>query len=153
PANDAAVSPRVSVTDKDIDNVEVLVPGEREILGIITVEGRSAIPGFQLELNAAAGGMLVRVQPERNGTFRVKLPTDERRVRINGLPIGYVVKVMTYGAADLLTQPLNLTEALELHIALSVDPDVKPGSVKGRVIGLDPNHGSVQIVLNGVTAF
>jgi hypothetical protein len=60
---------------------------------------------------------------------------------------------MTYGTSDLLTQPLNVTEPSELRITLSLNADVKPGSVNGHVIGLNPNHGSVQIVLSGVTAF
>jgi hypothetical protein len=153
PANSAATSPRVVVEDKDVEGVEIAVPGEREVPGTVTIEGSGVLPGFQLALAATSGSMSVLVKPESNGTFRIKLPTDERRVRVMGLPIGYFVKAINYGSSDLTTQPLKAAESSEMRIILATDPEARQGSVQGRVTGLASDHGGVQLVLNGVAAF
>jgi hypothetical protein len=99
--------------------------------------------------------MTVVVRPEPDGTARVKLPENERRVMVAALPLGYDVKSLTYGSVNLLKESLNLAEAApaELKIALVLDPAFPSGSFRGRVRGIDPEKGSVQLVLNGASAF
>jgi len=126
------------VDDKDLTGVEIIVPGEREISGLVTLEGSGGIPGFLMTLTSPSASTSLVVKPEPNGSFRVKVPTDERRVRLTGIPIGYGVKSIMFGDKDLLRDPLNATEASELHVLMTVDPNVHTGSVKGRVIIL-PN--------------
>jgi len=96
----------------------------------------------------------VLVKPER-GAFQAKLPMDERRVSVSGLPIGYVVKSVRYGATDVLRQPLKITkdDVQELQLTLDVDPGLPSRSVRGRVSGLPANQNDVRLVLNGASAF
>jgi hypothetical protein len=156
PANEAASTPRVAVGDKDVADVEIVAPAEREVTVRTTVEGDAPLPGFGLVLDGNESSMTVVVRPDADGTFKAKLPEDERRVRVNGLPLGYDVKSMTYDSTDLLEQPMKITESsgtTELKVALAVDAAVPWGSVRGRVTGLDPNAGSVTLALNGATTF
>ena len=155
PAIPAASSPRVVVADKDVTDVEISVPPEREMTVRVSMEDNSPPPSFGLSLNATGSSMMVVVRPEPDGTFKAKLPEDERRLTISALPLGYSVKSLTYGSANLLQQPLRISGAAvaEIQVRLAVDPAVSFGSVRGRVTGLEPDNGAVRIVLNGVSTF
>ena len=97
--------------------------------------------------------MVVMVRPDAGSRFRIQLPDDERKVRLAGLPLGYSVKSMTYGATDLLKDPMKAADgSAELHILLSTDPAAHPAKVSGRITGLDTSRGSLRVSLNGVTA-
>jgi len=153
PINPATSTPRVAVVDKDVEGVEIIVPAEREITGSVVVDGNAAIPGFMLSLLGSSSSVTTVVKPDANGTFTIKLPMDERRVRLSGLPMGYELKSLTYGATDLLKQPLKIQDTAQLRVTVSTDPRLPSGSLRGRVIGLDPDRGSVRLALNGVTSF
>ena len=122
PTNDAASAPEVNVVDKDIEGVEVVVPAEREVNGRVDTEGNIAIPDFILTLSAGSSIVTSIVKPDAGGTFKIKLPTDERRLTIGGLPLGYEAKSVTYGSFDLVKQPLKIHEVSELRIKLAADP-------------------------------
>ena len=151
----SASSPRVVVADKDVTDVQISVPPEREMTVRVTMEDNSPPPSFGLSLNATGSSMMVVVRPEPDGTFKAKLPEDERRLTISTLPLGYSVKSLTYGSANLLEQPLRIAGAAvaEIQVRLAADPAVSFGSVRGRVAGLDPDKGGVRIILNGVSTF
>jgi len=156
PADDAASTPRITVEDKDVTGVEIVAPARREVTVRVAVEGNNPVPNVGLSLDAPEdSSMSVVIRPEPDGTTRVKLPENLRRVRVTGLPLGYDVRSLTHGSANLLKEPLNLREAApaELKVTLAVDPAFPSGSLRGRVRGLDPEKGSVQLVLNGATAF
>ncbi len=155
PENEAATAPVISVADKDIAGVQIIVPTEKEVRIAASVEDGGDVPGFVMTLAGSGSTVNVIGKPGRDGSFRAKVPTDERRVRISGFPLGYVVKSASFGAADLLKQPLKTgaDDSSELRVAFGIDPNFPFGSVRGRVNGLDPNRGSVQLVLNDSAAF
>jgi hypothetical protein len=155
PTDDAASLPRIALEEKDVTGVEIVAPAKREVMARIVVEGNNPVPSVGLSLSAEDSFMTVVIRPEPDGTARIKLPENERRVSLTGLPFGYEVKALTYGSTNLLKQSLKLAEAApaELKITLAVDPDIPSGSLRGRISGLDPEEGSVQLVLNGATSF
>jgi hypothetical protein len=151
----AASSPRVNVADKDVTDVRIVVPPEREMMVRVSVEGGSKSPAFGLSLNGQDSSMLIVVRPEADGTFKTKVPEDERRVSITGLPLGYEITSAMFGSTDILRQPMKISgsAAGEIQIRLAVDPAVAWGSVRGRVTGLDMEKGSVRLVLNSAESF
>ena len=156
PADDASSTPRISVEDKDVTGVEIVSAAKREITARISVEGNYPAPSVALTLDATDSSMTVLISPESDGSARIKLPEDERKLRqFSGLPLGYAVKSITYGSTDLRKQPLRLAGSAEaeLKITLTVDPAIPSGSIRGRVVGLDLENGPVRLVLGGVTAF
>jgi hypothetical protein len=156
PADDAASTPRINVEDKDVANVEIAAPAKREVTARVVVEGNYPVPSVGLTLDAKDSSITAVIRPDSDGTARIKLPEDERTVRpLSGLPMGYTVKSITYGSANLLRQPLRLAEsaAAELAVTLAVDPAIAWGSLRGKVTGLDLEKGSARIVLNGVSAY
>src|SRR5438552_5997055 len=108
-------------------------------------------------MSFAGSGSTVTVlaKPERDGSFRAKLPADERRVRVSGFPLGYLLKSVTYGTTDVLKEPLKISkdDLDELKVALGPDPALPFGNLRGRITGLDPQRNGVRLALNGVTAF
>jgi hypothetical protein len=155
PPDDAASAPRITVEEKDVTGVEIVAPAKREVTARVVVEGNNPVPNVGLSLDNEDSSMTVVIRPEPDGTARIKLPENERRVRLTGLPLGYDVRSLTYGSVDLLKGSLKLAEAApsELRIALALDPAFPSGSLRGRIRGLDPEKGSVQLILNGATAF
>jgi hypothetical protein len=155
PPDDAASVPRIVVDEKDVTGVVIVAPAKREVTARVVVDGNNPVPNVGLSLNAEEGSMTVVIRPEPDGTARVKLPENQRRVALTALPVGYEVKSLTYGSVNLLKESLNLADAVpaELKITLAVDPGFPSGSFRGRIRGIDPEKGSAQLVLNGATAF
>jgi hypothetical protein len=79
------------------------------------------------------------------------------RVRVmpsgpNGLPEGYIVKSMTAGSVDLLTQPIRITAAMPMEIAVTFGIAAKPPwvRVRGRITGVDAMHAApTSVVFQG----
>jgi hypothetical protein len=163
PHNDAASSPPVTVEDKDLEGVQIVVPREREVELHASVEGNGPVPQFMVSLSATANvaGREVQtssvsklIEPGVDGAFKALLPVDERRLRISGLPLGYIVKSLRFGTADLLKDNLNLSRQAGTHIEVqfAIDPAASFVSIEGRVTGLDTERGGVRLVLNGAAA-
>jgi hypothetical protein len=158
PRVDAALDAKVSVKTEDVKDVEILVPPQREITVRASVESAGPVPGFMLRLVPVCkdcGEMRVLVQPERDGTFKVKLPEDERKVAVtenDGLPFGYSIQSLTYGDADLKKTNMKIggSASREIIIKFVIDPNVPTGSLRGRVTGLSPESRNVQLMLSGV---
>ena len=107
PPNPAAHAARVRAAMKDVNDVKIVIPPEREITVRAAVEGGGPVPGFLLKLESGpcnpycAGTMSVAVKPDRDGIFKVNLPEDERRIYVDGLPIGYSLQSIAYGSTVL----------------------------------------------------
>jgi hypothetical protein len=166
PENKAASSPRVSVANKDVANVEIVVPREREISGRAVVEGSGPLPNFALSLSGSSSIVTVLVKPDPSGEFRIKLPEDERDVTIASLPLGYQLKSLSYGTTDLRAcvrgtpprcsyPPLKIGggSAAELLIKFTNDPAIPFGKISGRLTGLSPDAGDVRLVLSDAASF
>ena len=162
-ANVGVSNLEVNVAGSDITNLELVVPRQREIRGRIILEGRGAMPQFNIQLipvPSNSGGYntgpvtILNVAPSSSdGVFKLTLPEGERQVgRPTGLPPGYALKSVTYGSMDLAKAPFKIgpTDTAELRITIST-PDQPPVKLSGKVSGLDPSmfvRGPIQVSLN-----
>jgi hypothetical protein len=163
PAHDAVPGRRFTVADKDVADIQIVVPAEREVMIRASVEGGGPPPAFEMSLShpvsstnqVPVGVFRVLVKPESDGTFKVRLPNDERRVQLAGFPLGYRAKTISYGSIDLKQQTLKIStsDVSEIQITMEIDPSLPMGSLRGRVRGLDPNAGSTRIILNGLASY
>jgi hypothetical protein len=155
PADDAASSPTVNVADKDVTGVEIQVPAEKEVRIVASMEDDAPAPVFVLTLAGSGSTVTTVGKPGRDGSFRAKLPTDERQVKITGFPLGYLVKSVAYKGTDVLKQPLKISkdDADDLQIAFDSDSSLPFGNISGTITGIDPQSGNIRLELNGVTSF
>lgn len=132
-------SPRtVSVSNRDVTDLEFVIPPQKDIAGRIVMESRAPMPHLALRITRPDGVRTVPLSPSANGIFRVTLLEDERPVTVEGLPPGYAVKSFTYGSVDLLRNPLKIsaTDNANLTITLSA-PAFKTVNLKANITGLD----------------
>jgi len=154
----------ITVGTSDLGNVELRIPPTWEVSGKITVRGNVPVPRVIFSLaNAAAtpnfvqgvasttGNVSVPTNVGPDGTFKVILPEGERTISIlpTSLPTGYAVDSFTYGAVDLLKNPIRVALNDTATIAIAVDATtVKPHTISGKVTGLLTTQG-VRVVLQG----
>jgi TonB family protein len=88
-----------------------------------------------------------------NGTFRTTLQESDYQIGWSGLPVGYHIKSIKAGNADLLTGPLKLSGSSFPNIEVLLGVDEKPPWVKvsGRISGLSgvPSTNALRIGLSG----
>jgi hypothetical protein len=155
PADDAASSPNVTVADKDVSGIEILVPAQKEVRIVASMEDNAPAPVFVMTLAGSGSTVTVVGKPARDGSFRTNLPMDERRIKVSGFPLGYKVKSVAYKDVDLLKQPLKISkdDVDDLQVNFESDSSLPFGSLTGHINGLDPQLGGTRLELNGVTSF
>ncbi len=149
----------VIVASVDVENIEVAVPRQKEVTGRLILEGSGPMARMVIGLSPLAGGptsgiglpqgataglpggppSTMNINPQPDGTFRLTLLEGEQRVGpVSGLPPGYTLKSLTYGATDLLKNPLKVAASDSFEIrAVVTTSNPTPVRVSGRVIGLD----------------
>jgi hypothetical protein len=127
----------VTVSDKDLTDVRVVVPLSKDVAGNVTVDGGGPHPRFQVIFNRADVTATNPVTVIGTATFNVALPLGQYRVTTNGLPVGYNVKSIMLGNVDALNQPIIVTAAAipALSVALGVSSPPPWLKVSGRVTG------------------
>lgn len=127
----------VTVSDKDLSDVRVIVPFSKDLTGNVTVEDAGPHPRFQVLFNRVDVTGTNPVTIIGTATFNVALPLGQYRVTTNGLPAGYNVKSIMLGNVDALSQPITVTAAAgpALTIALGVSSPPPWVKVSGRVTG------------------
>jgi hypothetical protein len=100
---------RVTLTDRDIMDLEVRAPFEMQATGRVVMEDGSALPN--------AGGLNLAVRsPNRSaswslppdGVFTVNLIEGDNELGVNGLPLGYSMKSISYAGRDIGLGPLQV---------------------------------------------
>src|SRR5207237_89277 len=78
---------RITIADRDIENVELVVPRLIDIAGTVVSDERTR-PAFTLGLvgSTAAQPAMASVA---NGTFSAKLPAGDYRIIAQGVPAGH----------------------------------------------------------------
>jgi len=150
-----AVSSPVNLTvgTTDMTNFQFRIPAPKEVNGIVAVKGNLPAPRVVFALAPVPGipgsGANLPVSPQPDGSFNIMLPEGERQITLvtGTLPVGYSLASFTYGAIDLLKNPLRVTSAdtAELRVTFDV-AEVKAVNVSGRVNGLLTTQG-VRVVL------
>jgi hypothetical protein len=140
--------PAISVTDKDVAGADIIVPRQIELRGNVIVEGGGPLPKPRLETNRAYHNTGPAVLDD--GTFKITLPEGDYRFGVQELPNGYYTKSVTYGAVDLLTQPLRLggAPAADVLVTLSTRVPAPWRKVSGRLTGF-PSTATATVQLSG----
>lgn len=127
----------VIVSDKDLTDVQVVVPRSSDVTGNVTVDGGGPHPRFQIAFNRVDVTGTNPISTIGAATFTVALPLGQYRVTATGLPSGYSVKSIMLGNIDALNQPITVTGAASpaLSIALGVSSPPPWVKVSGRVTG------------------
>jgi hypothetical protein len=149
----------VTVSDMDLDNVELgpsREPGRPRILGRIRVEGGALLPrvyepqsgGLRLEVRGSAGSAVSLFVRSDGALGLPDLPAGDYELRFVRLPAGYSVKSMTYGAADLLREPLRVASRdADRFLEITLTPPPSAHSPDGNVGStlVVSNRGSLQL--------
>jgi TonB family protein len=145
----------VSVTDKEITGLEIVVPLTVNIAGTVNVEGGGPLPRLTLSFASYKGGVTAPFNGTSNqGQFRAQLPEGEYRVSWLALPAGYNLKSITAGSMDLVANPLKVAAGSPpppLVVTLGVAAPPPWVKVSGRIIGLQAAQTGVpyQMMLMG----
>jgi hypothetical protein len=127
------VSKSIVVVDKDMNDVEIAAPPQREVVGTVVVEGGGrGFFYFTLTLKGTSGTRSVAVASD--GTFKVALAEGESQVSISGIAANFV-KSFTYGGTDILKAPFRVsrTDSAELRLTLSSGATDVVGGVVGGI--------------------
>ena len=127
----------VVVADKDLTDVQVVIPLSKDVTGNVNVDGGGLHPRFQVIFNRLDLTGTNPITILGTATFNRALPLGQYKVTTNGLPAGYSVKSITLGNVDALNQPITVTAAAipVLSIALGVSSPPPWVKVSGRVTG------------------
>jgi hypothetical protein len=107
----------------------------------------AAISGKGVELVQ----MTVNALPD--GSFKMKLPEGTYRVAAangpNGIPPAYVLRSMTYGSADLFSEPMKVSSERSPELAIGFGNAAPDSwlSVSDKVRGFDPANGPYRVAL------
>jgi len=174
PASPLVPTTPITVGSTNVTNVEIRIPATKEVAGKITLRGSVPMPRLTFSLappgaatatpapaalsilngqiiTTAGGGVNVPANPGADGLFKVTLPDGERRITIvpASIPAGYVVESFTYGATDLLKNPVLIALNDSSAFAITIDAtQVRPRNISGKVTGLLTTQG-VRVVLQG----
>ena len=152
--SELTASTSIVVGNTDVTGIEIKLPRQVTVSGQAKLEGNGPIPLVGLQLNGASGSSVVSVQPRPDGSFTIDLPEGEFSASFTtrSLPPGFTVSAMSYGDADLLTQPLRVSgdSPSDLKITFRTAGTVTAVKVSGHVIdgtagstvGLNPSSGA-----------
>jgi len=129
-----------------VRNFEFAIPVYRRVSGRVVVEGGAPLPpSFDLSLvsnlpNGQSFDSYLTHFPD--GTFAGIIPEGDHRFLATGFPGRYKVVSITYGARDLLREPLRVAgeDATEILATLRLIPQLT-FKVSGRVLGLGTPQG------------
>jgi len=111
----------ITVLDKDITGLELAVTRPIKVQGRVIVEGGGSIPDFRFRMEQNAFGLVSGpVRLNSDGTFSLELP-EKIRFELYGYPSSFDLKSVTYGANNLLREPLKAGGA-EMQITFSRRP-------------------------------
>jgi TonB family protein len=165
-----ARSVEIHVGSTDLSGIEITIPPTKEVTANITVEGQQAVASFsallnqqvltnatngtavwlttgsssnfELALTDQSGATMTMATRQADGTFRVRLPEGERTVKAE--VTGYTLKSLSYGAVDLLKDPLlKVSSAETSQVQMTLAPSPQAGVAGTLVSSLNNTLGSV----------
>jgi hypothetical protein len=110
-------------------------PNLVSVSGNVFGDAGSPVPRFQISFARVDEPATPPINVTAAGTFTAPLPPGQYRVTSSGLPPGFGIKSMTFGAADILTQPMTVTngDTKTMTVTLSIASPPPWVSVSGRV--------------------
>src|SRR5688572_852440 len=114
---------QIVVGNTDMTGIEFTVPPMRSTQGRVSMEDAGAAPQRVIvQVTHPSGTVSMNAVVQPGGSFNVLLPEGEHRIGV--VSPGYLVRALTHGTADLLREPLRLsnTDSAPLTVTLVVNP-------------------------------
>ena len=113
--------------------------------------GKPGSQVLQLDLNALPDGSFTFEVPD--GEYQVVTLPAPNPMNLGGIPPAYFLRSLTSNSADLLKEPLVISEkeTPEIHIGLGTTAPNPWVKVSGRVRGLDSTRGGMRVALESGT--
>jgi hypothetical protein len=179
-SNSSLASPPVSVVipNRNITDLEIAIPPPAMVSGRVTVDGSGPLPKFTLLLAPASisnwsstpgdetlssvqretrtgGVQVIKVEVDAlpDGSFKFPLPLGVYRIATpaNSIPSPYVLRSISYAGANILVDPLVISEkeSSEIQVGFGTITQNPWSKVSGRVVGMDPGQGPFHVALEG----
>jgi len=150
PSTQANNPKTIVVEDREITDIELLAPFPLNVSGQIEVANNGPVPRFTLSLVSASGSVDIPAPVQTDGNLRLTLPLGEYRVVLKGIPEVYRVVSMTYGAIDLLANPMKVSvgDASLFRVSFAITRPVPFVKLSGHVVG-PRNVGTASAPLYG----
>ncbi len=100
-------SATVTVTDRDITNLEIHVPFVTQASGRIIADDGKPLPS-DLTLALRSPNRESNSSVSSNGTFTAILTEGVNQIGVNGLPLGYAIQSISYAGRDIGKGPLQI---------------------------------------------
>lgn len=75
---------------------------------------------------------------DRTGAFELPLAPGSYRVTVEGVPLGYTLKALTYGAFDARREMLGVDPSVNPEVIVTLAPASVGTTVSGRMTGIPP---------------
>jgi hypothetical protein len=140
----------IVVGQGDVTGVEIVVPLTVTLAGRIEVEGNGLIPRLNVVIGNAS------VSTTGTARFTIDASEGEHMVTVAGLPNGYSVKSIAYGADDVSSSSIRIAPGeapRELVIRLGVSSPPPWSRVRGRLTRGGqpaPTPGQTRVILQGI---
>ena len=127
----------VTITDKDVTGLRVVIPVTAGVNGNVTVEGGGPRPRFQVRFTRVDEPTAMPVNTTANPGFTSTMQPGQYRITVTGLPAGYNLKSITLNGADVLNQSLTVVAGASQTLSITLGVSSPPPWVKvsGRVTG------------------
>jgi hypothetical protein len=143
------------VVDRDIDNLQLTIPlsaMRATVQGTLKIDG--VAPLFPLPLSLIGKDRSVERWQFVGDTLSIPfVPIGEYSVKLGDLPQGYLVKSITAGSVDLLTQSLKVTPAgpPPILVTLRVASPMPGVRIVGHITNGGQSRLPFEIQISGVT--
>jgi hypothetical protein len=137
----------LDVGEKDISELELVLPPTRNVTGRIVVQN-GPLPRALLEFSSARGYIAgATINPDL--TFTTRLHPARHRVELAGMPVGYAVTSVRVGSQD-ATQGFVVENADLSGVVITVAAPRRLPAVRGRIAGLAATRlSSTKVALTG----
>ena len=117
----------IVIADRDVSNVELIVPPTKTVVGKVVIEGAGLAPGgleFEYDASNPISARITAhasvARPDRS--FRLTLPLGKLGTFLLETPANYSVKSVSYGSLDLLRNPLTITASGAEEFVVVLEP-------------------------------
>jgi hypothetical protein len=101
-----------------------VLPAYRDLLRLVKDPAPGAVPRFALPASLGPGRpfLTLAIDPQTNGAFQVTIPAGQIQMGApSGLPAGFAIRSMAYGATDLLRESANITPASNAELVITLE--------------------------------
>jgi hypothetical protein len=127
----------IEVSDKNIGGLEIVFHPQVHIRGRIIVENGGPVPSIGFSYyGPTIGSGATSTNASADGRFAIQLPEGQLQLSLFvGLPRGYALKSMMYGATDLQVDSAEISRSdpRELVVTLEASPSTPWKKVSGHV--------------------